>query len=79
MRCVEILSLYYKVTGLFCFPYEKQEAQMLALLADVRRIVCEQGAKYFSMWHLAETLLDDCEKVIRREVTPEERKIKPRA
>ena len=52
---------------------------MLALLADVRRIVCEQGAKYFSMWHLAETLLDDCEKVIRREVTPEERKIKPRA
>lgn len=72
-RRVEVLTLYYKVTRLSCFPFLKSEEEMLAVVADVRRIASQQNIRYFHMWRPLEDYLKDCEKVIRKELPEENR------
>jgi hypothetical protein len=68
-----VLQLYWRFTLLYCFPFEKSEAEMLALLEDTRRITDENEVKYFHFWNFTTDFYADCEKVIRKEITPEER------
>ena len=75
-RRVEVLTLYYKVTRLSCFPFLKSKEEMLAVVADVRRIATQQNIRYFHMWRPLEDYLEDCEKVIRKEL-PEENRVFP--
>lgn len=73
---VEVLQLYWRFTLLYCFPFEKSEAEMLALLEDTRRITDENEVKYFHFWNFTTDFYADCEKVIRKEIAPEERNYK---
>lgn len=73
---VEVLQLYWRFTWLYCFPFEKSEEEMLALLEDTRRITEENGVKYFHFWNLTTDFYADCEKVIRREIAVEDRNYK---
>lgn len=71
---VNVLTLYPKIARLYCFPFSKSQAEMLALLEDVRQITLQHGIYYYSFWNPMKELLDECEGVLNGNIPLDQRK-----
>lgn len=76
-RRVEVLTLFYKMALLYCFPFSAPKEQMLDLTLDVLRITEENRITCYRHRKLTIDLLSECRKVICGDLPEEQRKTLP--
>lgn len=74
---VEVLTLFYKMALLYCFPFSAPKEQMLDLMLDVLRITEENRIACYRHRQLMIDLLTECRDVICGDLPEEQRKTLP--
>ncbi len=70
---VEQLLLFPRCIRLFCFHDSMSREQALSLLTEVRTLTQKYALEYYHHWNKTEDYLNDIEKVIKGEISSEER------